>query len=79
MLLCIILGMTGSGILSESIEYYFRVYLKGIGNQELWSLSVTLPNSVSFFFFFQFCCKDFPLTGIKVSPQFVRNNLIKGL
>ena len=51
MLLCIILGMTGSGILSESIEYYFRVYLKGIGNQELLSLSVTLPNSVSFIYF----------------------------
>ena len=38
MLLCIILRVTGSGILSESIEYYFRV-LKRIGNQELWSLS----------------------------------------
>ena len=39
MLLCIILGVTGSGILSESIEYYFRVLLKRIGNRELWSLS----------------------------------------
>ena len=39
MLLCIILGVTGSGILSESIEYYFRVLLKRTRNQELWSLS----------------------------------------
>ena len=39
MLLCIILGVTGSGILSESLEYYFRVLLKRTGNQELWSLS----------------------------------------
>jgi hypothetical protein len=29
----------GSGILSESFEYYFRVQLKRTGNQELWSLS----------------------------------------
>ena len=39
MLLGIILGVTGSGILSESIEYYFRVLLKRTRNQELWSLS----------------------------------------
>ena len=39
MLLRIILGVTGSGILYESIEYYFRVLLKRTRNQELWSLS----------------------------------------
>ena len=78
MLLCFILGMTGSGILSESIEYYFRVYLKRIGNQELWNLS-QLHCQILSLFFFQFCCKDFSLPGIKVSPQFVRKNLIKGL
>lgn len=57
MLLCIILGVTGSGILSESIEYYFRVLLKRTGNQELWSLSQLycqiLIDSFSVVFFFK--------------------------
>ena len=49
MLLCIILGVTGSGILSESIEYYFRVLLNWkIGTLEF--ITVILPDSHWFFF-----------------------------
>ena len=49
MLLCIILGVTGSGILSESIEYYFRVLLNWKpGTLEF--ITVILPNSHWFFF-----------------------------